>query len=241
MSMLIAAQDIFLRRADRIILEHVNIELHDHSFTTIIGPNGAGKTMLLQVLLGIEQASNGSVYRKDGLKVGYVPQKMHISHEIPMRSQELVSLNRSFDKKSYKTVIEQLDIGSLMQQQVAALSGGELQRVLLARALLGRPEILILDEPDQNFDLPAQLSFYSLIQTLYQEHGYAILMVSHNLHLVMSATEEVYCLNRHFLCSGSPHHVRNSAAFVELFGAEIAENLAVFHHDVTKHEYNTHE
>ncbi len=240
MSILIDAQNISLSRENRSILEGVSLKVCSQDFKTIIGPNGAGKTMLLKALLGIEKLNGGTVYRKKQLRVGYVPQRLHISKDMPLRVHELISLNRLFNHEEYHSVLERFDILALLKKQVAALSGGELQRVLLARALLGHPEVLILDEPDQNFDLGAQLSLYALITSLYEKFKFAILMVSHNLHFVMSATQEVYCLNRYIHCSGSPQHVQHSSEFVRLFGKEIAENIAVFHHDVQKHEDGMH-
>lgn len=205
---------------------------------TIIGPNGSGKSTLLKILLGLAEPSLGKVQRAAGLRVGYVPQTLVFDSVLPLSVLKFLQLFAA-DADKIKTVAEELEITLLLQQQVHGLSGGELQRVLLAQALLNEPNLLVLDEPVQGVDFGGQAQLYQLIRSIARARECAVLMVSHDLHLVMAGTDKVICLNRHICCSGSPQGVSRDPEFIKLFGDEVAGQIALYvhHHD---HAHNTH-
>lgn len=201
---------------------------------TIIGPNGSGKTTLIRLLLGLEAPDSGSITRKPQLAIGYVPQKLAINRVLPLDVAYFLRLSDNNPKDEMVEKIA-LDVGiyHCLYQNIHSLSGGEMQRVLLARALLSNPELLVLDEPAQGVDVTGQAELYALIARISREKKMAVLMVSHDLHLVMSATDQVICLNHHVCCSGHPHAVRDDPEFAALFGKNVADSLAVYthHHD----------
>ena len=235
-------------------LEHINLSLqgktilHDVSLTlqagkilTVIGPNGAGKSTLIRILLGLETAQSGVVYRKPKLRIGYVPQKMSIDSLLPLTVERFVSLSsRSFSNTAKaQDSLEETGVKHLAKQAIQQLSGGEFQRVLLARALLRKPELLILDEPAQGVDVTGQAELYEQIAALKNKYGFGVLMVSHDLHLVMQKTDQVLCLNQHICCSGQPDDVSNHPEYQRLFGNLPTEGLAVYtHHHNHCHELN---
>jgi zinc transport system ATP-binding protein len=214
------------------ILENVSLNIASGNIVTIIGPNGSGKTTLLKLLLGLETPDSGTIHRKAGLKIGYMPQRLSIDPILPVTVEWFLNLSATA-KQAIPAVAEETGIRQLLQSKLQAISGGEFQRVLLARAMLCEPDILVLDEPAQGVDVNGQATFYDLITKVSKRHGSSVLMVSHDLHMVMSSTDEVLCLNHHICCSGHPHSVRDDPAFVELFGKHVAESLAVYthHHD----------
>lgn len=209
--------------------------LHERKIVTIIGPNGSGKTTLLKLLLGLETADQGTVNRKPGLKVGYVPQQVVIDPILPVTVEWFLCLSAGKNAHELAKLAQETGITHTLKQSIHSVSGGEMQRVLLARALLCRPELLVLDEPAQGVDVTGQALLYDLIASINRSHGCAVLMVSHDLHMVMSATDHVICLNHHVCCSGHPHSVRDDPAFASLFGKHVAESLAIYthHHDHT--------
>ena len=232
---LIHAHNISVVKGGKHILKDVSVSIEKNSFKTIIGPNGAGKTMLLHTLLGIEREISGSITRKKNLSIGYVPQHLQVSKDIPLRVVDMLRLYRRPLDVHNNPVIQTFQIDPILNKQMHTLSGGEHQRVLLARALLNNPELLILDEPDQNLDVGGKIALYDIIRSIYQNYGCAILMVSHDIHFVVSSTQEVYCLNNVVCCSGSPQAVKDSREFADLFGQEIAETFAVYHHSIPQH------
>lgn len=215
------------------MLTNVSIILRPRNIVTIIGPNGSGKTTMLKLLLGLETPDSGSVYRKNGLRIGYVPQHLTIDPILPVTVGWFLSLNAGGNRGAIEALANETGIGHTLKQPIQSVSGGEMQRILLARALLCNPQLLVLDEPAQGVDVNGQAILYDLITDISRTHGCAVLMVSHDLHLVMSTTDHVICLNHHICCSGHPHSVRDDPAFVELFGKHVAETLAVYthHHD----------
>ena len=214
-------------------LANVSLNISPRNIVTVIGPNGSGKTTLLKLLLGLESPDGGTVTRKPGLKVGYVPQRLAIDPILPVTVEWFLGLSARGGRLSLKAAAGETGISHLLSARMQSLSGGELQRVLLARALLCDPELLVLDEPAQGVDVTGQAMLYDLIAGLSKTHGAAVLMVSHDLHLVMSATDHVICLNHHICCSGHPHSVQGDPAFSALFGQHVADSLAVYthHHD----------
>lgn len=234
---LLAASAINKEFAEKTILENISLSIEAGQIVTLIGPNGAGKTTLVRVALGLLQPDSGTIYRRPKLRIGYMPQKVHVEPTLPLTVNRFLQLANHRDKALLSSTLEDLQIGHLGTQQLVAISGGELQRVLLARALLRKPELLVLDEPAQGVDLAGQAELYQLISEISDTQGCGVLMISHDLHLVMSSTDEVICLNQHVCCHGKPEHVSNDPAYLSLFGASASQNLAVYtHHHDHEHE-----
>jgi zinc transport system ATP-binding protein len=229
---LIEASGVSKRFAGRTILEQVDFAIRAKEVVTLVGLNGCGKTTLLRLLLGLEQPDSGEVKRHDGLQIGYLPQKFHADPVLPMTVRAFLTL-AARQRRLRAETIEELHIEHLLGRSLGTLSGGEMQRVLLARAMLRDPDLLVLDEPVQGVDMSGQSELYALIGQLNKRHGCAVLMVSHDLHLVMAATDTVLCLNRHICCSGHPLQVSKDPAFIKLFGDHAAQTLALYehHHD----------
>ncbi|OUS17464.1 zinc ABC transporter ATP-binding protein ZnuC [Gammaproteobacteria bacterium 50_400_T64] len=220
--------------ANRTVLQAVNLNLVPGRIVTLIGPNGAGKTTLVKIVLGLLQPDTGSVQRSVQLRVGYMPQKLHIDPTLPLQVDRFLQFANA-DTAVCLAALDRVGIAHLIKQPVSGLSGGEMQRMLLARALLRKPNLLVLDEPVQGVDVTGQEALYQLIGELRDELNCGILMVSHDLHLVMAATDEVVCLNQHVCCHGTPQQVSVDPEFVALFGAKTA--LYTHHHD---HEHGLH-
>ena len=232
---LIRAHEISVKQAHHHILNNVSLEIKRGDFITIIGPNGAGKSMLIKALMGFYRPHQGTISRHRTLTFGYMPQHFNTHISIPITAQRFLTLNRS--KTDYQTVVHETDIDTLLTKQLHTLSGGEVQRILLARALLNNPDLLILDEPTQNLDLPGQLAFYQLLARIYKQRGLSVLMVSHDLHMVMSHTQKVICLFHHICCSGEPHIVAKDPEFISLFGKDMANLVSIYHH---YHDHHHH-
>ena len=235
--LLINAQDISLTIGQQKILNNISLKIAEQQIVTLIGPNGAGKTSLIKVVLGLIRPSNGNVELKKGLRVGYMPQRLHIDPSMPVTVERFLKLAVNANNDDITGSLEEVGATSLIKSQLYSLSGGELQRVLLARALIQNPQLLVLDEPTQGVDVNGQAEFYRLIADIRSRHNCGILLVSHDLHLVMSATDEVICLNQHVCCHGHPEQVSNDPAYLELFGRKDAEALAIYtHHHNHSHD-----
>ncbi|MCP5163258.1 MAG: zinc ABC transporter ATP-binding protein ZnuC [Hahellaceae bacterium] len=235
--LLIRLDQAQVKLRDQTIIHDVSFSLSRGDIVTVIGPNGAGKTTLVRAILGLQKLSDGTITRKPGLKIGYMPQKLHIDNTLPLTVERFLLLTGA-NRAQLTDALSQSGIVSLRNAQMQSISGGELQRVLLARAVLRRPDILILDEPAQGVDLTGQTELYRRIRDLRDELGCAVLMVSHDLHLVMASTDRVICLNQHICCSGLPEQVSNDPAYLALFG-QAAQQLAVYHHH-HNHAHNMH-
>ncbi len=235
MNSLITASNVCVEREGKSVLRDVSVTIGRRDFITIIGPNGAGKSMLLKCLMGFYSPDKGQVEASADLRIGYVPQRLIADQSIPITVERFLKLRKKSDQASRDRVIEETDIRSYLKQSMSVLSGGELQRVLLARALLDSPTLLVLDEPAQNLDITGQLAFYRLIEKIYKERDVSILMVSHDLHLVMSATRNVLCLSGEVCCYGEPSSVAQDPAFVSLFGEDMAKMMASYHHHDHEH------
>jgi zinc transport system ATP-binding protein len=212
------------------VLHNISLRLQTDCITTLIGPNGAGKTTLVRLVLGLIKPSSGTVWRKPQLRIGYMPQKLHIDRTLPLSVERFLNLPKRVDPARMLRALKDVGTPHLLKHSIHNLSGGETQRVLLARALLRDPELLVLDEPVQGVDLNGQLELYKLIAAIRQQRRCGVLMVSHDLHLVMASTDQVVCLNHHICCSGHPEQVSNDPSFLELFGPAQASVLALYHH-----------
>ena len=227
---LLNAQNIALEIGSRHILQNISLQISEQQIVTLIGPNGAGKTSLVKIVLGLLKPSTGKVERRNNLRIGYMPQRLHIEPTMPISVKKFLQLAVHADKRLIEKSLAEVSASALVNSQIHALSGGELQRVLLARALIQKPELLVLDEPAQGVDISGQAELYRLITDIRDQHQCGVLMVSHDLHLVMSATDEVICLNQHVCCHGHPEQVSTDPAYLELFGKQQAETLAVYTH-----------
>jgi zinc transport system ATP-binding protein len=230
---LIRTRQLTLRHGPLKVLENVDFQIDRGEIVTLIGPNGSGKSSLIRALLGVLKPAGGAIERAPGLVVGYVPQQLSIDATLPMTVARFLSLPKHKTAAEIARVTQRVGAPGLEARQMVDLSGGQFQRILLARALLMAPDILILDEPTQGLDQPGILSFYGLIEEVRRDLGCAVLLVSHDLHIVMGATDRVVCLNGHVCCQGTPDAVTETPEYRALFGAEGAGALAMYrhHHD----------
>lgn len=235
---LLSLSNISLRLHGNPVLESVSLSVDRGEVVTLIGPNGAGKTSLVRVVLGLLKADSGKVQRQPRLRIGYMPQKLHVDATLPLTVMRFLLLAPNAKRADALQALEDVGAEHLLERPLQQVSGGELQRILLARALLRKPDLLVLDEPVQGVDVNGQIELYQLITRLRDRYNCGVLMVSHDLHLVMATTTTVVCLNRHVCCSGRPEQVSMDPAFVALFG-EQASALAVYnhHHD---HDHDLH-
>jgi zinc transport system ATP-binding protein len=227
---LISARALWLTRSARAILQGVDIDIGAGEIVTLIGPNGAGKTTLVRVLLGLEPPDAGTMVRKEGLIVGYVPQRFEVDRAIPLTVARFVALGRYAAPEEIERVLADVGAGPMAERQLAELSGGELQRVILARSLMRSPGLLVLDEPVRGVDYAGEAELYTLIGQLRSERGFGVLLVSHDLHVVMAQSDRVICLNRHVCCSGVPQSVAQHPEYARLFGPQAARAFGLYHH-----------
>ena len=221
------------------VLSNISLQLHDNCITTLIGPNGAGKTTLVRVVLGLLKPSAGRIWRRPGLRVGYMPQKLHIDRTLPLTVQRFMRLPHRVPQSDIEQALDAVGGRHLLLKSIHDLSGGETQRVLLARALLRDPQLLVLDEPVQGVDINGQIELYELIGNIRKTRHIGVLMISHDLHLVMASTDHVVCINHHVCCSGHPEKVSNDPSFHALFGPAQASALALYNHH-HNHRHNAH-
>ena len=228
---LIEAKDISASYGGKQVLDRVSLHLDKGEIVTIVGPNGSGRSTLLRTLIGALKPVAGRVVRAPGLRIGYVPQKLHIDPTLPMTVRRFLDLPHRVTDAAAAEALARADVPEVMGQQMSGISGGQFQRVLLARAVLGRPDVLMLDEATQGLDQPGSASFYKQIERVRNDLGCAVLMVSHELHVVMNATDRVICLNGHVCCEGTPAVVSAAPAYRELFGTGTGGALALYRHD----------
>ena len=238
---LIAARGLTLRLGGKVILDDVNVEIAAGEIVTIVGPNGSGKSTFLRALIGAVRPSAGKIERAPGLRVGYVPQKLAIDRSMPMSVRRFLGLPRRIKRAEADQVLERAGAAGLGDRQMTDLSGGQFQRVLLARALLERPQLLLLDEATQGLDQPGAAAFYRRIEEVRQELGCAVVMVSHDLHVVMAASDRVICLNGHVCCQGTPEIVADAPEYRALFGSGTKGALALYRHRHTHEHDHAHD
>lgn len=217
----------------RTVLQDVSLEVGPGEIVTLIGPNGSGKTTLIRVLLGLLRPMTGSVRRRSGLTIGYVPQQVAVDPTLPLTVGRFLRLCAPRAKARGPKVLAEVGGEGLLDSPFQSLSGGELKRVLLAQALLREPDLLVLDEPSAGVDVTGQAELYALVQAIRSRRGCGVLLISHDLHLVMAATDRVICLNHHVCCTGHPEAVSRDPAYLALFGTQLRDTLAVYthHHD----------
>lgn len=230
MSSLISLENISVSFGQRTVLAKVSLALQPGKILTLLGPNGAGKSTLVRVVLGLISPTQGKVTRHEQLRIGYVPQKIHLDATLPLTVERFMLLRRGVKRGDILPALKRVQAAQLLNAPLQKLSGGEMQRVLLARALLNQPQLLVLDEPTQGVDVNGQVALYDLIDQLRRELHCGVLMVSHDLHLVMAKTDEVLCLNQHICCSGTPEAVSQHPEFISMFGPRGAEQLAIYRH-----------
>ncbi|HEB62983.1 MAG TPA: zinc ABC transporter ATP-binding protein ZnuC [Gammaproteobacteria bacterium] len=228
---LIEVKEVSLRIQDNTILENINLNLNTGETVALIGPNGAGKSSLVRLILGLTKATTGSVYIKPETRIGYVPQKFSIDNTLPLTVQRFLTLGGRYSTIQLNNALSEVGAQKLLNSPIQSISGGETQRIMLARALLRKPELLILDEPAQGVDVTGQAELYELISSIRENHRCGILMVSHDLHFVMATTNRVLCLNRHICCSGHPEAVSHDPRYLELFNRHPSIALYTHHHD----------
>ncbi|NEY90781.1 ATP-binding cassette domain-containing protein [Tabrizicola oligotrophica] len=231
MTPLIAADHVCVRFGGAEVLHEVSLAVKPGEIVTILGPNGSGKSTLIRALLGLVPLAHGTVSRAEGLRLGYVPQKLAVDRSMPLTVRRFLSLPTRVSDAAAAAALARVGVEDIGQRQMAALSGGQFQRVLLARALLSEPQLLILDEPTQGLDQPGEAAFYQLIETVRHQTGAAVLMVSHDLHVVMAASDRVICLNGHVCCEGTPRVVSNAPEYRALFGLGTRGALALYQHE----------
>ena len=227
---LIETKDLSVTLGRQTVLHHVDFHIDRGEIVTIVGPNGSGKSTLLRSLIGAVAVS-GEIIRAANLRIGYVPQKLHIDPTLPITVRRFMGLPRRHKAAAIDAALERAGLSGLRDRQMADLSGGQFQRVLLAHALIETPDLLILDEATQGLDQPGSAAFYRQIEEVRADMGCAVLMVSHELHVVMSASDRVVCLNGHVCCEGQPEHVASAPEYRAIFGSGTGGALALYRHD----------
>ena len=224
-----------VRRGGRWLVEGVDLSIRRGEIVTLIGPNGSGKSTTAKMVTGVLKPDVGSVTRAPGLTVGYVPQKLTIDWTLPLSVKRLMTLTGRHSPAEVAAALDAVGISHLANDEVQHLSGGEFQRALLARAMIRRPDLLVLDEPVQGVDFSGEVALYDLIKAIRDETNCGVLLISHDLHVVMAETDTVICLNGHVCCRGTPASVAKSPEYLALFGSRAAATLAInqHHHDHT--------
>lgn len=236
---LIKVENLSVRYGANTVLRHVSLRVEPGEIVTIVGPNGSGKTSLFRAIIGALAVAEGKISRKPGLKVGYVPQRLHIDPTLPITVERFLRLTQPVPPSVCAQALTTAGVPDLLKRQMSQLSGGQSQRVLLARALISSPDILLLDEATQGLDQAGSASFYRQIEAVRSETGCAVLMISHELHVVMSASDRVVCLNGHVCCEGTPALVASAPEYRALFGTGTGGALALYRHDHDhKHPHN---
>ena len=240
-NVLISAHNLTVRFGGLPAIQNVNVSIGAGEIVTLIGPNGAGKSTLVRALLGLIAPTNGTIQRRANVCIGYVPQYVTVDDTLPLTVERFLRLGASVSRTQLEEVLAEVGAASVIESPFQKISGGERRRVLLARALLRNPNLLVLDEPTSGVDVTGQADMYKLIGAIRKTHNCGVLLVSHDLHLVMAETDQVLCMNGHVCCSGNPSYVSQDPAYLELFGRETAQGLAVYthHHDHT-HDHGHH-
>jgi len=238
---LVSVKDLSVSYGAQRVLSRVSLSVASGEIVTIVGPNGSGKTSLLRAIIGAVKPEAGHVEHSQGVKLGYVPQRLHIDETLPMTVSRFLRLPGGVPREQIAQALTQAGVPDLSDAQLSKLSGGQFQRVLLARALIGKPDLLLLDEATQGLDQRGSAAFYQQIEQVRQETGCAVLMISHELHVVMSASDRVVCLNGHVCCEGTPAVVASAPEYRALFGTGTGGALALYRHEHDHgHDHDDH-
>ncbi|PMJ88126.1 zinc ABC transporter ATP-binding protein ZnuC [Vibrio sp. 10N.261.55.A7] len=238
MTLLVELNDICVSFNEKRVLDQVSFTLERKKITTLIGPNGAGKSTLVKVLLGLHAPDSGNIKKRKTCKIGYVPQKLRLNDALPLNVKRFLQLAGRYSAQEILDALKLVRAEHLLNNNMHQLSGGENQRVLIARALLQRPDLLVLDEPAQGVDIQGQIDLYDLIDDIRHRFSCAVFMVSHDLHLVMAKTDNVICLHHHICCSGAPKDITNHPTYIALFGHSGRESLALYEHHHQHHHHD---
>ena len=232
--MLIDISKLEVKYGSKKVLQNINLSLNANEIVTIVGPNGSGKTTLFKAIIGSVPLSKGKISIKPNLRIGYVPQQLKVDQTLPITVERFLKL-ATRNNNDIEKMIAFFGSENIFREQINSLSGGQMQRVLLARALVNKPEILLLDEATRGLDQPGIASFYRKIENISKETNCAVLMISHDLHVVMRASDRVICVNGHICCQGTPENVATSPEYQTLFGSNIDGSFALYRH---KHNHN---
>ncbi|MFK7880431.1 ATP-binding cassette domain-containing protein [Roseobacter sp.] len=239
---LVHVENLSVRYGARTVLSGVSLNVAPGEIVTIVGPNGSGKTSLLRAIIGAVKPFKGRVERGSNVKTGYVPQKLHVDETLPITVARFLKLPGGVTAVDIEQALSQAGVPNLSMAQLSQLSGGQFQRVLLARALIGKPDLLLLDEATQGLDQRGSASFYQQIEQVRKDTGCAVLMISHELHVVMSASDRVICLNGHVCCEGTPAVVASAPEYRALFGTGTGGALALYRHEHDHgHDFGAHD
>ena len=220
-----------VKRNQKWLVRGVSLTVSQGQIVTLIGPNGSGKSTTAKIALGILKPDEGVNSIKKNIKVAYVPQKISIDWSLPLRSIDFINLVEKYEINKINEALLMTGIEHLIYRDVRNLSGGEFQRLLMARAIVKKPNFLVLDEPVQGVDYPGEIALYKTIQDIVKKINCGILLISHNLHVVMSQTDHVVCLNGHVCCSGAPKSIVKDKEYIKLFGKNIDPTLALYQHE----------
>ena len=232
--MLIDISKLEVKYGSKKVLQNINLSLNANEIVTIVGPNGSGKTTLFKAIIGSVPLSKGKISIKPNLRIGYVPQQLKEDQTLPITVERFLKL-ATRNNNDIEKMIAFFGSENIFREQINSLSGGQMQRVLLARALVNKPEILLLDEATRGLDQPGIAAFYRKIENISKETNCAVLMISHDLHVVMRASDRVICVNGHICCQGTPENVATSPEYQTLFGSNIDGSFALYRH---KHDHN---
>ncbi|WP_415315876.1 ATP-binding cassette domain-containing protein [Candidatus Pelagibacter sp. Uisw_137] len=232
-NILVKLNNAGFRQNNKWLVEDVSLQVEKGKIVTLIGPNGSGKSTTAKIALGIYKNIEGSI-EKNTNKIGYVPQKISIDWTLPLRVKDFMVLTENINDDQINEALSLTGVMHLKNKNLGNLSGGEFQRVLLARAISKKPELLVLDEPVQGVDYTGEIALYALIKKISDTLNCGILLISHDLHTVMAATDHVVCLNGHVCCSGSPIDVAKNSEYKTLFGEQASQILSVYEH---KHDH----
>ena len=226
-NILVKLKDVGLKRNDKWLVKGVSLVVEKGKIITLIGPNGSGKSTTAKIALGLHKNIEGEVQKLTD-KIGYVPQKISIDWTLPLRVKDFMLLTDDLNDKLIDEALTLTGVDHLKNKNLGNLSGGEFQRVLLARAISKKPELLVLDEPVQGVDFTGEIALYELIKKISENLNCGILLISHDLHTVMSATDHVVCLNGHVCCSGSPLDVAKNKEYKALFGEQASQTCLLY-------------
>ena len=227
--LLVKLENAGVYKSHKWLVRGISFEINQGEIVTLIGPNGSGKTTTAKMILNIMNTDEGMVIGNAN-KMAYVPQKINIDWTMPLRVIDFMKITNSLNNTQITESLTMTGVDKLLYNQIYSLSGGEFQRVLIARAIAKKPDLLVLDEPVQGVDFNGEIALYNLIKEISVNLNCGILLISHDMHFVMSTTDHVICLNGHICCSGSPSNVVKNPEYIKLFGQHNSETLSYYQH-----------